>query len=501
MDGEIKSLTRDKIKEMCDILFNTNILELQFNEELLEVCLMCLTMQYAINGDKRCKEVLRDMIKNSSIPFSKRVFIYEQLGSLNFREIEEKKIELEDAYAFLTKELKEKSRVAHFGNIKKEEIDQGCIVYIITQFLGQRHSPTKVLLGLMKTINDYFEDIQCIYVFNSAELPQNSEEPNWKGAFCANYIEHNQSTIEYMLREAGINRCGVGYEGSTPGNVTIEKLDTLAQEIYDLKPKYIFSIGAQCLLAEICNTFTDVYTWPLSNDFPITDSRYIIQYGRDTQVKEKKKNKYQSILEIPFSLNVFNNVNSTERSREEEGFKKEDFLISVVGNRLQIEVTDEFLKLCTKLMDKHNNVRIVFIGNYQEEEYRSKIDQKYIERFYSLGFQQDIVDAIQISDLYLNPIRSGGGLSCVAAMQGGVPVVSIDYGDVAGYLEPSFIMKDYEEMYEYVDKLISNKEMYKESCEKTERWLKKYTQNNYELLMKYLEDRDKNADKRTTILE
>lgn len=63
-----------------------------------------------------------------------------------------------------------------------------------------------------------------------------------------------------------------------------------------------------------------------------------------------------------------------------------------------------------------------------------------------LGMQNDLSTIYKVCDLYLNPLRRGGGTSAVEAMYNKLPVVSINYGDVALNTGDEFCVSSYVEM-------------------------------------------------------
>ena len=66
----------------------------------------------------------------------------------------------------------------------------------------------------------------------------------------------------------------------------------------------------------------------------------------------------------------------------------------------------------------------------------------------------------------MNPIRRGGGTSCVEAMSKGVPVVTVDYGDVSVNAGEEFCVKDYDKMQRRILQYYSDKEYYNAMSEK-----------------------------------
>lgn len=56
----------------------------------------------------------------------------------------------------------------------------------------------------------------------------------------------------------------------------------------------------------------------------------------------------------------------------------------------------------------------------------------------NMGYCDDALSRICLSDLYVNSIRKGGATSAVEALSVGVPVLTTNYGDVAGTVGEDF---------------------------------------------------------------
>lgn len=72
------------------------------------------------------------------------------------------------------------------------------------------------------------------------------------------------------------------------------------------------------------------------------------------------------------------------------------------------------------------------------------------------GVVKDILSVIEHFDLYVNPIRRGGGTSVIEAMYKKIPAVTVDYGDVGD----QFCCKNYDEMVPIIKEYITNKKFY-----------------------------------------
>jgi glycosyltransferase involved in cell wall biosynthesis len=112
------------------------------------------------------------------------------------------------------------------------------------------------------------------------------------------------------------------------------------------------------------------------------------------------------------------------------------------------------------------NIHIAFVGVFTRYDDYCRDDQAICENTTYLGFQSDILAICEICDLYVNPRRSGGGTSCAEAMFMGLPVVTMNYGDVALAAGKDFIVETYAEMNQKIRRYANDKFFYAEMSKK-----------------------------------
>lgn len=89
------------------------------------------------------------------------------------------------------------------------------------------------------------------------------------------------------------------------------------------------------------------------------------------------------------------------------------FLMAVVGTRLDIDVSNEFLKEIKRTFPY--NTHLVFAGYFEKYEKRSAEVTWLKEHSTNVGYQGDIMAFMETIDLYVNPKRLGGGFSIIEA--------------------------------------------------------------------------------------
>ena len=168
------------------------------------------------------------------------------------------------------------------------------------------------------------------------------------------------------------------------------------------------------------------------------------------------------VIESTFTFDI---KPQTEKiSRQELGIPEDVFVMVVIGTRLDMEMTDEFLQTLEHIMDETKYV--LFVGDFSAYNERVKAYPALFKQSKAPGSCNDVLSRLEVCDLYVNPKRKGGGSSVVEAMYLGKPAVSFAYGDVALNAGEEFCVDTYEEMEEQIRHYCNDKEFYTEMSEK-----------------------------------
>lgn len=199
--------------------------------------------------------------------------------------------------------------------------------------------------------------------------------------------------------------------------------------------------------------------------------------GRKLTDEEKESNT-QDVVESRFTFEL--KPQSTHFTRKDYDISNDAFVIVVVGIRLDYEITDEFLTLLDNVCSK--GAYVIFAGifdTYSENvsKYSNVADNsKYI------GYCNDMLALMEICDLYVNPIRLGGGFSIIEAFEKGVPGVYTNSGDVYVAGGDEFCVSDYSEMQKAIIKYMTNKKFYSEQSAKAKERAKMMTDSKPALI-------------------
>ena len=149
-----------------------------------------------------------------------------------------------------------------------------------------------------------------------------------------------------------------------------------------------------------------------------------------------------------------------------------------------IELIDQYIRNFGKF-----KAVLAVIGNCEALEKR--IAETYRERFYFLGYTEELQKTMTIGDLFLNPPRQGGGTGAMYAILQEIPVVTLDNCDVQVNVGKVFTCDSIESMVNLVHQYCEDKgfmEKKKEACRrKAEEILAVDEKENYRRLCEFVE--------------
>lgn len=437
------------------------------NKEHMEMAVFLYSMLVNLDyNPKYMEEFIRYVIEEKRFNYKNKYFLFYQMTQFVFLHPEFETEEVLTAKWELLKqveaEIKQEIKMP-LHRIPREECNPNMVVVITEQFLGKHHGPTKTALDrcaiMKKTMG------KEVLLINTVEfMPMNGRLPilggkrgNYDAALCQK---------EYQTWQ-GVEIPYVQVENVMP---EAEAEEILLHVIEQIKPMYVINIGGSSLFAGLVDELVPVITvGTTQSGLATTLTSYQTVHGKlDEKWLHVLKNVGKTERHMIEGLFTFSLREQTETTtREKEGLPEKQFLLAVVGGRLDEEVSEEFLDMLKKVLSER--VGVVFIGNFENYEERIGRYPEIKPYAHYLGFCIEILSKLEICDLYVNPTRKGGGTSVVEAMSKGKPAVSVDFGDVAGIIGEEFCCADYEEMVEIIRRYVSDETFYKEKAQEAKR--------------------------------
>lgn len=223
--------------------------------------------------------------------------------------------------------------------------------------------------------------------------------------------------------------------------------------IHAWNPLFVLNCGTINPIVELIGTYTTLVSMRMSVECPISEGEILIRLGKEDDATEQGyedmlgKNQVQLFMKEKFP--VIPETVSKSYTRSELNLPEGQFMIAIVGNRLQSEFNDRFVSEMKRMLDKIPKISFAIIGNSEgvEEYFKNEV---FNGRIFYLGYCKELIGVYGVMDLYLNLDRKGGGFSSAMALIAEIPVVTLPDCDVAYNCGEKFIVRDYEDMFHTV---------------------------------------------------
>lgn len=384
-------------------------------------------------------------------------FLFYQLASMLFRFKEldgESKEELWKFYRDIVDEYAQYIDSELLIEIPVQQRRKDVVVVITEQFIAIQHGPTKTALDRCKALITKMG--KEVLLINDAEVLSQVGQIPFYGAMVGSYMPEKRKETQQHWK--GVTVPYYQCENNMPN---FQEVEGLLRKIRVIAPERIIAIGKGGILANLASRMVPMLVIGLCpSDLEYTCAKYQA-LGRKMNEQDAELLKHlgytkEHVIESIFTSSL--KPQTEHIGRAELGIPESKFLMIVVGARLDSEVTDEFMSMLEELLKP--DMYVGFLGTFSLYEAKVKGFSKLKAQSAYLGFCSDILSRLEVCDLYVNPIRKGGGTSCVEAMFKGVPVVSVGYGDVAVNAGEEFCVKDYDEMHETILRYYSDKDFY-----------------------------------------
>ncbi len=338
--------------------------------------------------------------------------------------------------------------------IERDDLNNDYAVVIIEQFLAVQHGPTKTALDRCVVLQNELK--KKVILINTAEcMSMVGSIPYYDctvGGYNAGFL--SCETVAWKDETISFYQC-------TEKMPDFLELRQLLNMILSIKPSTVVLIGGSSILASLVNEYIPVISVGL------TQSGIVPSMASFISVEERLLEKCGDLVEkmgrdrsclIPGRFTFALKTQTESRTRDEFGIDEDEFVITIVGTRLDDEITDQFLDMFEHIV--FDKMRILVMGFWNIIDRVMINHPKIAKNVLFLGQCNDILSMLELCDLYVNPHRSGGATSAVEAMFKGIPVVTTDYGDVGGVVDEEFKYASYSEMEKAIIDLYNDKELY-----------------------------------------
>lgn len=239
---------------------------------------------------------------------------------------------------------------------------------------------------------------------------------------------------------------------------TYEKIfNHYLHKIYEFGPDFIIDIlGERTIFDYILIHDYPIITVPLGGFSSCSVFDYIVV--RDMQAVRATNKQYYSVDEnkaVEGNLYLPYDLTTTKRyTRKKLHIGKKDYVMVTVGNRLKTEINLEFALAMAELLKKYDDMKWMVIGAWRNE---FDFLQGFLSagRIIYTGFEDELPALYKLCDIFINPIRTGGGGSvAMFIQQGGPAIISNSPSDILPFVgEENCINGGIKNMFEAVESI------------------------------------------------
>ncbi|WP_347451170.1 glycosyltransferase [Acetoanaerobium noterae] len=290
------------------------------------------------------------------------------------------------------------------------------------QLLSLSHSPTKLCLDLAKNFKKFYPNFK-IKIFIEDNLIISGKEviyPNHYSSVSSFLCrtEHNEYLKDYDI--------DIYYSNSEKNK--LERTKDFVNQIKKFNPDVIFTTSDLSIAREfLYKMYPIVFSTNGGYNFSTLADAYIY-YG-----EEQKK----EVVDINNKLDIFPNekiqvlkfgvqLKTIEKKyyRSDYNINNNDFVMITVGNRLDVELTNEFIDFICSFLNNKVKARWLIVGpkknSYLELKYKNLLDEG---RIIKISYENHLESLYNICDIYIDSKRQGGGMSIASAMNEGLPII------------------------------------------------------------------------------
>lgn len=320
--------------------------------------------------------------------------------------------------------------------VPRAELQRDLIVLMTGQFITGMHQPS---INMRHFISRLVLRLgRRVVLINTADGPAESLFPflaGFTGVADPDLAGANQLVID---------RLPVPFIHLPAGFTGPDQVAALRDHLLSLRPDLVLSFGTMSVAADLCREVLDVVAIPFGSYLPVAEPTWLAlpraQKPADLQAFAIAGLSPERVMRIDYSYDP--PVKGEPLSRSDLAVPDAAILTAVIGLRLGQELTPAFLAALEAMLVQEGRLFFLFVGPVDDAAGMLAPYPRLALRSRALGFVADVTRVLAVTDLYLNPPRGGGGASSAYALACGVPVFTLDQGDVATVTGPDFHLAD-----------------------------------------------------------
>jgi len=235
-----------------------------------------------------------------------------------------------------------------------------------------------------------------------------------------------------MLLEAGLEECvEIMYAPPYETRESVQKIQAFKPDV----SLYFSAYGSFLYSKLLGQKLPSIYLQTNKNDHPSYTCDLYLSFMSEV-VKERKQDPFfKQKIELQHCPYILMTPDEKVNAKAYLG-RDYDFVMVTVGARLDLELEEDYVDAVLKLLADHGeNLCWLIIGNAIEGRIISKAAKFGVEnQIVFKKYEKNLRAAYSICDLYINPPRTGGGISIAYAVYCNVPAIVFSGADATPFI-------------------------------------------------------------------
>lgn len=348
-------------------------------------------------------------------------------------------------------------------------------IFIVVDVLKDtKHSGTRLVMDIIKNMNKYYPEYE-IKIFVEDNFYGIREED-----ICIHSFSDKSSQPSLSLKEEHI-KLGIGnnIEYAEIREKKEVRINQIIESISEFKPEVLIYIGLCSYSLNFLYEYYPTMVISLGSPTILNDADFYltphikenIEFLKGFELKEfdislLKKFEYGPCFE--------------EKEKKEEIMKKykiekKDFIMVTVGHRLNQEIDLEFYCKVINFMKNKKNIKWFIVGDFDLKKIQIDNSCEEYQRVINIKKIENLGEFYRWSNVYINPLRNGGGYSIAEAIINNVPVLS-EKKSAAGkyYCGENNCICNMQEYIEELEKIYVDKDYLRQLNEKEKKYFERF---------------------------
>lgn len=359
-------------------------------------------------------------------------------------------------------------------NIENYNKNSKKIVFLVDSITYTNYSVAKITFDMVKNIKKYYPEYEIIiYVENNYSFIE--EE---KIMLYSNLLNNVSSEKFVNEHRTVLDEAMVELVYSKPIASKDSRVKEMIASIIAYNPEIIITTTlCSCSLNTLYNYFPTLYISMVdmneANKFDVQLYPHIELIKKTENYKNKKLEDY-GIYSFEYGAEFYKKPQDYYK-REQFNIKKEDIIMVTVGIRLRGEISERFVDMIAEVLRENSNAKWYLIGLKELKVIDEKYNYLVDKQIFYIYYEEKLGEFYNLCDIYLNPLRDGGGFSMAEAIVNDVPIVThIQSSAGKHYCGQKQCVNSDIEYIEEMKSMIENKEYRKNKLDLQKENLKKF---------------------------